>query len=319
MSGPVVVAGATGFVGRHLVQHLLAGGREVCCGTRDPERARRADPSRTWVGLDVERADGLVEALTGADALVYLVHQMGHGDPATLHAREVEAARRVLRAAERAGVRRIVYLGAPRPAGAPSHHLQARLDTGAELRSGAVSTLELRASMIVGAGSESWLMVRDLALRLPVMLLPSWLATRTQPIALADVVHALASAIDDPLEGSAAFDLPGPEVLSARQILERVAAVRGFRPVMIPVPVLTPRLSSHWIRLVTRADFGIARQLVDGMGSDLVAEGVGYWARMDRPPTPFDEAVRTALSEETDVPPAGQRFERWVQRVGRSA
>jgi uncharacterized protein YbjT (DUF2867 family) len=320
MSGRVVVAGASGFVGRRLVEHLVAAGTEVVCGSRDPASARARDPRRTWVPFDVDREEGLREALSGARALVYLVHQMAAGDHATLHAREVAAADRVSRACDDAGVARIVFLGAPAPAhGTPSHHLQARLDTGARLRAGRASCLELRASMIVGAGSESWTICRDLALRLPVMLLPRWLATRSQPIGIDDVVRALAHAIDDPHPTSAAFDLPGPEVLSARQILERVAASQGFRAVMVPVPVLTPRLSSHWLRLVTRADYAIARQLVDGLTEDLLADGTGYWARMGgAQPTPFDEAVRRALADEAGaLSPGARRLEAVVARLGR--
>jgi uncharacterized protein YbjT (DUF2867 family) len=322
MSGRVLVAGASGFVGRRLVDHLTAAGVDVVCGTRSVASARARDPRRRWVVFDVDRDEGLREALTGVRALVYLVHQMGTGDHADLHDREVAAAKRVSQAVDAAGVQRIVYLGAPAPqAGNLSHHLRARLDTGEQLRAGQSSCIELRASMIVGAGSESWTICRDLALRLPMMLLPRWLATRSQPIGIDDVVRALAAAIDDPLPASAAFDLPGPEALSARQILERVAALQGIRPLMIPVPVLTPSLSSHWLRLVTRADYGIARQLVDGLTSDLVSEGPGYWARMGGArPEPFDVAARRALAEDAAaLPLAAVRFERFVSLVARRA
>lgn len=314
MNGPIVVAGASGFVGRHVVQRLVEGGREVRRGTRRPEQATGAGPP--WVLLDVDTGAGLEAALAGADALVYLVHGLGTHGPDLL-AEEEAAARRVLAAAERAGARRIVYLGAPAPFSTPSPHLAARLRTGELLRSGKVSTIELRAAMIIGVGSASWQMCRDLALRLPVMILPRWLATRTQPIGIDDVVDAIVVAIDLPSEGSAAFDLPGPEVLDARQILERVAAQAGFRPAMVPVPVLTPRLSSWWLRFVTRADYDVARQLVDGLTSDLIAADEGFWRHMGgRSPTPFDEVVRRAIRGEG--PPAelsGRLWERAVRRL----
>ncbi|MEQ1572161.1 MAG: NAD(P)H-binding protein [Myxococcota bacterium] len=307
----IVVAGASGFVGRHLVRRLVDAGRPVRQGTR--AAGRPDEPGAPWVVFDVDSGDGLDLALTGADALVYLVHSLAHRGP-DLIAREEASAERVRSAAERAGVRRIVYLGGPWPAGEPSVHLRARLRTGEVLRAGSVSTVELRASMIVGAGSESWQMCRDLALRLPVMVLPRWLATRTQPIGIDDVGEALLAAIDLPLVGSAAFDLPGPEVLTARQILERIAARSGFRPVMVPVPVLTPRLSSWWLRFVTRADTGVARQLVDGLTSDLVAADEGFWRHLPgRSPTPFDEVVERALADEGPSP----RWERWARRLGR--
>ncbi len=302
MSGPIVVAGASGFVGRRLVARLRADGRELRLGSRHPERHGAG-----WVRLDVDTGEGLDDALHGADSLVFLVHGLSThaGD---LLAGEAATARRVLAAAERAGIRRIVYLGGPVPAGPPSTHLRARLETGEILRSGRVSTVELRAAMIVGAGGESWQMCRDLALRLPVMVLPRWLGTRSMPVGLDDAVRAIVAAVDLPLEGSGAFDLPGPEVLTARQILERVAAQVGFRPVMVPVPLLTPRLSSWWLRFVTRADVGVARQLVDGLTSDLVCDGPGIWAHLPEGPTPFDEVVRQALAEEGPAPSLGTRL-----------
>jgi uncharacterized protein YbjT (DUF2867 family) len=317
VSGPVVVAGASGFVGRHVVPRLLARGHEVRCGTRRP--AAQTDPSRQWVKLDVDTGAGLDDALRGVDALVFLVHGLAtHGED--LLASEEAAARRVLQAAERAGVRRIVYLGGPVPAGEPSPHLLARLRTGEILRSGSVSTIELRAAMIIGAGSESWQMCRDLALRLPIMVLPRWVATRSQPIGIDDVADAIVAAVDLDLPGSAAFDLPGPEVLTAREILERVSAQAGFRAVMVPVPVLTPRLSSWWLRFVTRANFGVARQLVDGLTSDLVAKDEGFWRHLPGRPTPFDEVVRRALAEEGPPESLGPRlWERAVRVVGRRA
>jgi uncharacterized protein YbjT (DUF2867 family) len=310
----VVVAGASGFVGRHAVARLRADGHTVRCGTRRPNTAKPQDGS--WVLLDVDRADTLDRALAGADALVYLVHQMAGGHTGDLLAQERAAADRVAAAAQRQGLRRIVYLGAPVPSGPPSPHLAARLVTGERLRAGPTPCLELRASMIIGAGSESWTMVRDLALRLPVMLLPRWLKTRTSPVGLRDVVRALAAAVVDPIEGSHAFDLPGPELLSARDILTRTAAIAGFRAVMVPVPVLTPSLSAHWLRLVTRADYDIARQLVDGLIFDLPGQGASYWSRMpEGAPTPLDDVIRAALDED-DVRGLGRYWERAAKWVG---
>ncbi len=313
----MVVAGASGFVGRRLVARLRAEGHTVRCGTRNVEAARPRDGS--WVRLDVDHPETLGPALAGADALVYLVHQMGGGHGADLTAREAASADAVASAASAAGLRRIVYLGGPKPVGEPSPHLAARLLTGERLRAGAVSCIELRAAMIIGAGSESWTMVRDLALRLPVMVLPAWLATRSAPVAIDDVIEALSAAVVDDLSGSAAFDLPGPELISAREILTRAASVRGIRPVMIPIPVLTPGLSSHWLRLVTRADYGVARQLVEGLASDLVPDPVGYWARMGgRSPTPLAVAMRQALEGDL-IEGKGRRWESVVGRLAMRA
>ena len=261
----VVVAGASGFIGRRLVPRLRADGHDVVCGSRNPE-GRAGGP---WVALDVDADGGLDGALAGADALVYLVHGLGAHAGSDLLAREIAAANRVRDAVDRSGCRRVVYLGGPAPAGPRSEHLEARTQTGEILRGGRASTIELRASMIIGDGSQSWWICRDLAFRLPAMILPRWTASRSAPIGVDDVIDALADAVVWPDTPSAAYDLPGPEVLSARQILERVAAQRGMAPRMVPVPWLSPSLSSHWLRFVTRADITLARQLVDGLTNDL--------------------------------------------------
>ena len=312
----VVVCGARGFVGQHLVQALTEHGHEVIGGSRSPERARDQFPRVCWVELDVERPKTLAKAFEGADAVVYLVHQMRSGSD-DLVAAERESAHGVREAAEAAGVQRIVYLGGPVPEGAPcSKHLDARRQTGEALRGGQVSTIELRAGMIIGAGSESWTIVRDLALRLPVMILPRWLATRSQPIFIDDVVKALVRAVEMEHPGSQWYDLPGPEVLSARAILERVAAVAGLSPVMMWVPVLTPSLSSHWIRLITRADYTVAKKLVMGLTHDLVAPDDGFWAlHPDLKRTPFDSAVAYALADEPLE--TMDEASRWIERLRR--
>lgn len=302
----MLIVGGTGFVGRHLGPALAARGWDVRIGSR-------RSPSCT---VDLDRPETLAPALAGCDAAVYLVHRMA--DPGDLADAERRNARAFRDAAERAGLRRVVYLGGPTPAGVPSEHLASRIATGEILRGGSVSTIELRAGMIVGEGSESWTICRDLALRLPVMLLPSWLGTRSQPIGIDDVVGALADALDDPHAGSAWFDLPGPETLTARAILERIAAIRGMRPVMVPVPVLTPRLSSAWLKLVTRADYRVARKLVEGLAHDLVSEGPSWWTHVGRAPEPFDDAARKALLSE-GTPDRGARWERLAARVARHA
>lgn len=307
--GQVLILGASGFVGRALRQRLDSEGVRVRCGSRSPGRQRATHDLEEWVRADVEGDVGLDEAMSGCTAVVYLVHLMdGGGD---LMSRERAAARNALAAAERSGVHRIVYLGGPAPAGEASVHLASRLETGRILRSSpAVSTIELRAAMIVGVGSESWQIVRDLALRLPGMILPSWLNTRSEPVSMTDVTAALTYAIDDAFEGSGWFDLPGPEVLSARQTLERVAAIAGRSPWMVDVPLLTPRLSSQWIRLFSSADYALARKLVDGLSTDLISKDGGYWPRMgeDQRMT-FEEAARKALEEEEAQSMAWKRWE----------
>jgi uncharacterized protein YbjT (DUF2867 family) len=309
----VVVAGASGFIGRRVVPRLRERGHEVVCGSRSPD----GRPGGPWVALDVDADGGLDDALRGADALVYLVHGLGvHGHG--LLEREIAAATRVRDAVDRAGCPRVVYLGGPAPRGERSEHLEARVRTGEILRSGRASTLELRASMIIGEGSQSWLICRDLAFRLPVMILPRWTASQSVPIGVDDVIDALVDAVEWPQVPSVAYDLPGPEPLTARQILERVAAQRGMAARMVPVPFLSPRLSSHWLRFVTRADITLARQLIDGLTNDLLPDGRSFWdERPGRAPTPFDEAVRRALAEEVPPGAVGRALEGVIRRLAR--
>ena len=293
----ILLTGATGFVGRHLYPDLVEAGFEVVCASRNPEAARRRFPDRGFRRLDVSDSDSVFAALEGCDAAIYLVHSMGDGTD--YEEAERRAAVTFRDAAEKQGVKRIVYLGGIRPSGKISKHLRSRLATGQALRGGVVSTIELQATMIVGAGSESWRIVRDLAARLPLMLLPKWLQSRSQPIAISDVAAALVHAVSMKHDSSEVFTLPGPEVLSAKEILLRTAELRGVRPLMFGVPIVTPRLSSYWIRLVTRGNRHIAEELVQGLTGDLLAEDRGYWSRMPHHRLlPFAKSAELALAGE---------------------
>ena len=289
--------GATGFVGRALVPALLAAGYEVRATTRDLTRARR-DVGATWVKCDVHDRADLDRALAGIDAVFFLVHAMGGGSHDYADA-ERRAALELREAAARAGVERVVYLGGVAPAADPSQHLKSRLLVGELLRAGAVPAIELRASMIIGEGSASWQIVRDLAMRLPAMLLPSWTRSRTCPIALEDVVAALLGALTIPLPTSAWYDIPGPDTVSGREILTTLAELRGRRVPSVPVPFLTVSLSSWWLKLVTRADFSLARELVLGFKGDLLPKDARYWTEIGYAPKwTFEAAARKALAAE---------------------
>jgi len=241
----------------------------------------------------------MTRALDGCGVAYYLVHSLAE-DSSALVEHETELAETFARAAERAGVERIVYLGATAPQGPPSDHLLSRLEAGRVLRSGPVATLELRAGMIVGYGSASWQIVRDLAARLPAMVLPRWLHSRSEPVAIDDVIVALATGARVPLGESQSFDLPGPEIMSYRDTLMRTARLLGHRRVaVIDVPVLSPMLSAQWIRLVTMADWSVAQALVLGLTSDLLARGDDYWQLIGHYPLDFQQAARLALQEET--------------------
>jgi uncharacterized protein YbjT (DUF2867 family) len=301
----ILLTGATGFVGKAVRPALAAQGWRIRCLTRDAARARMREPALDWVQGDVADFASCAQALAGCQAALYLVHGIGEG--ANYHRHEVAAATTFSRAAAAGGVERIVYLGGVAPASSGSEHLRSRLEVGEALRAGAVKTIELRASMIVGQGSLSWLIVRDLAARLPIMVLPQWLRSRTQPVAIDDVVIALVRALELPLEAAACYDLPGPLTLSGRQILEETARVLGLEhPRMIEIPLLSPRLSSLWVRFVTRAKWSVAREVVIGLTGDLLARDDRLWRMIDHPNRmTFAEAARAALAAERRQRPAG--------------
>ncbi len=310
----VLLTGATGFVGRRLAPALAADGQRVACVSRDAESAAERWPDRTWVEADLSSPRDLMRVLAGRKIAYYLVHSIGQGTPGGLTRREEALAGLFTVAARRAGVERIVYLGGIAPRGRPLSHLRSRLAVGRRLRQGQVPVVELRAAMIVGYGSTSWLMVRDLAARLPFMVLPGWLESRSQPVAIDDAVAALVAAAHLPLEDSVSFDLPGPELLSGREILERTAALLGHRHLtIVEVPVLSPRLSALWVRLVTRANWPVARELVAGLEHDLIARNADYWRLIGHPKlVSFDEAAWQALDSEQrygQMGPAGRAVE----------
>jgi uncharacterized protein YbjT (DUF2867 family) len=294
----LLLTGATGFVGRAVGPALAREGWRVRGLTRDLARARNHEPTIDWVQGDLSDSACCARAVEGCQAALYLVHEIGEGPQ--YHRQEVRAARTFAAAAAAAGVERIVYLGGVSPTGAGSEHLRSRLDVGEALRVGPVRTLELRASMIVGRGSLSWVIVRDLAARLPVMVLPQWLKSRTQPVAIADVVTALVRALDLPLLKSAWFDLPGPVTLSGKEILAETAQVMGLpRPRMVEVRLLSPRLSSLWVRFVTRARWSVAREVVIGLTEDLLARDDRFWQLIGHPHRlSFAEAAKLALLAE---------------------
>lgn len=313
----VLLTGATGFIGRRVFPALREASWEVICASRDADERAKREPERTWVHFDVQEPSTVESAVQGADAVLYLIHSMAQaGD---FEVKERAAAETVRSAAERAEVKRIVYLGGVAPAGEASKHLRSRMLTGEILRSGRVPTVELRAGMIIGAGGQSWQMVRDLSARLPFMILPRWLQNRSQPVAVADVVFALVHSLELPPDIGGVFDVPGPETLTGEELLKRIAALLGRRPYTLRVPLLTPRLSSYWLKLITRADFGIAQQLVEGLTSDLLAQDPTFWSLAPgRVPTALDVAARTALREEQGTLSAGTRLLEWgLQHLAR--
>lgn len=317
----ILLTGATGFVGGRLYEPLRAEGYRVVCASRDPERARRRSPEREWVRLDVADDELLSRALEGCRAAYYLVHGMAEGSG--FRDREIDAAEHFAARAAVAGLERVIYLGGMEPRGRRSEHLRSRLDVGQALRTAPVKALELRASMIIGHKSLSWLVVRDLAARLPAMVLPKWLSSRTEPVGIDDVIVALVRALDFDLASSASFDIPGPEVMTGREILERTAKVMNrAEPVVLELPMLHPWLASQWLRFVTRADFRVARHVVQGLSRDILSRDDHYWHAIGHPHRQsFEEAARIALAEEQaegEVPGAWGRIERGVEKYWHS-
>ena len=293
----ILVTGGTGFVGQALVRALVDAGHEVRATTRDLERVTNA-AGVDWVRCDVNDRTDLERAAQGIDVAYFLVHGMGSGQR-DYASKERRAAAQFAEVAARAKLKRIIYLGGVAPVAKPSEHLKSRLEVGEILRAGSVPTLELRASMIIGNGSASWQIVRDLAMRLPAMLLPSWTASRTCPVAIEDVTVALVRGLELPMPASAWYDIPGPEVLSGREILVRLAALRGRRVPSLRVPFLSVSLSSWWLKLVTRTDFSLARELVLGFTDDLLPRDARYWKEIDyQPQWTFDRTARAALQQE---------------------
>ena len=294
----ILLTGATGFVGSHLRVALAAAGHTIRCATRSPEEARSKAPDLTWVAADLMQPETLGPALAGCEAAVFLVHAMGTGHEDDYPAREKDSAEAFAAAAARAGVKRIVYLGGVVPTTSASRHLRSRQRTGEILRAGTVETIELRAAMVIGAGSTSWIMVRDLARRLPAMVLPRWLRNTSFPIAIEDVVRGLVAALSLPAGASRIYELPGRERLTHKDMLVRTAAAMGHRPFLLSVPILTPRLSSYWIALVTRTSLAMAKELVEGVRSNLEPTGTSLWDEIHQEPMPIDEAIRRALNDE---------------------
>ncbi|MBA2461224.1 MAG: NAD(P)H-binding protein [Actinobacteria bacterium] len=285
----VTVFGATGVIGQALLP-VLAEKHEVVAvsrGARDPGAGIH------WVEADVASGEGVGDALEGAAVAYYLVHSLGARD---FERRDREAAANVSREAARAGVGQIVYLGGlggdDRDA---SPHLRSRHESGEHLASDGVPVTTLRAAMVVGKGSAAFETILGLVRRLPIMITPSWVSTPTQPIALADVVRYLAGVAANGAALGKGFDVGGPEVMTYRQMIERIAALLGKRPRILEVPVLTPALSALWLELVTPVNASVARPLIEGLRNPTVAREERLGKLLPFELTAFDEAVRHAL------------------------
>lgn len=288
----VLVAGATGFVGTRLSSALTEAGHDVVALTRRPQEYEGPGSA---AGGDVSDEDALSSALSGCDAAYYLVHSL---DSADFAERDAEGARAFGRAAKECEVGRIIYLSGLGADGDDlSAHLRSRQEVEELLGEAGVPVTAIRAGVIIGNEGLSWELMRELVNHLPVMITPKWVRTKAQPVAIIDVVRYLIAALNLPETAGKTYEIGGPEIMTYETAMHRVARV-GKRPLlMIPVPLLTPKLSSRWLALVTSVDLQTARTLVESMSNEVIVSDNALERLVDWSPTPFDEAVRQALAE----------------------
>ena len=297
MRGIVLLTGATGYVGGRLLMALEERQEPIRCLARRPEvLTSRVRASTSVVGGDVFDSATLGPALANVHTAFYLLHSMDA--PGEFARRDREAAASFGSAAKTAGVRRIIYLGGLGRGPGLSEHLASRQEVGRVLAESGVPTIELRASIIIGSGSRSFEMVRALVERLPVMVTPRWVSTRAQPIAIEDVIAYLVAALDAPAEVEGVFEIGGADVVSYREIMREYARQRRLRRWLIPVPVLTPRLSSRWLRLVTPLHAAVGRALIDGVRNETVVVDDRARRQFGVRPIGFAEAIARALRNE---------------------
>ena len=283
----VTVFGATGVVGQALLPLLAE--HDVTAVSRKA----RDEPDVRYVVADAATGKGVAPALERADVVYYLVHSLGGRD---YEQRDRAAAETVAQEAASAGVQQIVYLGGlggDDPDASP--HLRSRRETGERLASAGIPVTTLRAAMIVGKGSAAFETILALIKRLPVMVTPSWVSTPTQPIALDDVARYLAGVCGNEAAFGDGYDVGGPEVMTYRQMIERIAGLLGRKPTIIEVPVLTPYLSSLWLNLVTPVSAAVSRPLVEGLRVPTIAREERIRNLLPLELTPFDEAARRSL------------------------
>jgi uncharacterized protein YbjT (DUF2867 family) len=292
----IAVLGASGTVGRALVP-LLAEEHDVLAVSRRPPTDGRGIE---WQAADATDGPSLRRVLARVDVVYYLVHSLGTSD---FEERDRLAAKTTAREAERAGVRQLIYLGGLGDTAADlSRHLRSRAETADILASGGVPVTTLRAAMVIGPGSAAFETIIALVERLPAMICPRWVSTPTQPIALADIAAYLAAAAGREEMLGRRFDAGGPDVMTYREMIEGIARIRGRRPLIVEVPVLTPRLSSYWLVLVTPVQSHVARPLIEGLRNATVARDESLRELVPLPLTPFDDAARVALDGRLAAP-----------------
>jgi uncharacterized protein YbjT (DUF2867 family) len=302
--GKILLTGATGFVGGRLLHALTGHGMEVRCLVRSPERLRERLLPEEEVEIvtgDLLKAETLDTVLDGIEVAYYMVHSMGGrtiGENKVFAKRDRNAARNFVEAADRAGLARIIYLGGLGETGDQlSKHLASRQEVAEILSSGRAQTTELRAPNIMGAGGAPFEMLRSLVERLPIMVCPRWIETRAQPIDIRDMVRYLVGCLREPATTGQSLDVGGPEILSYRDMMEIYARVRGLKRLIITVPVLTPRLSTYWVNMVTPVPSGIVNPLVEGLRNEVICRDNRIHELIPIELTTFEQSICNALQE----------------------
>lgn len=285
----IAIAGGSGFIGSALASHLINDGHDVTVLTRRPHQYSGAGSA---VKADIDDASSLFPALEHRDVAYYLVHSLAGPDFAE---RDRKGAQAFADAAQRANLAQVIYLGGLGDDSADlSDHLRSRREVEGIFMA-STPTTALRAGIVIGHGSISWEILRQLVTRLPVMITPRWVETRTQPIALADALFDLAGVLGKTDMIGQSYDIGGPEPLTYRRMMLTVSRIMHLRRVIVPVPLLSPRLSSHWLRLITDVDLTTARALVDSMTNEVVVRDPRINELLDHQPMAFEDAVRAAL------------------------
>ncbi|HEY3308266.1 MAG TPA: NAD(P)H-binding protein [Desulfuromonadaceae bacterium] len=296
--GKVLVTGTTGFIGRRLTRALVEQGYNIRCMIRK-------ETADLPAGAEIVQADlldrtSLAAAMEDVDTAFYLVHAMAAGR-AGFERRDRKAAENFVAAAEKAKIRRVIYLGGLGETGDNlSEHLKSRLEVADILRSGKFATTFLRAAVIIGAGGASYELVKGLVERLPVMITPRWVSTRCQPIAVKDVISYLVGCLADERTAGRVFDIGGPEIMTYREMMVRFAALIGRRLLIVPVPVLTPKLSSYWVGLFSPVSPSVSMPLIEGLSNEVICRESGIRDLIPLRLTPYQEALKQALAEKKE-------------------
>jgi uncharacterized protein YbjT (DUF2867 family) len=305
----VLLTGATGFVGGRLLKAFVDGGTAVRCLVRSAGRFRYGSLAEGLVEIvqgDLLTPESLDKALDGMEVAYYLVHSMGGrtiGENKAFAERDRRAARNFIEAADRAGVQRIIYLGGLGELGDHlSKHLASRQEVAEILQSGKAKTTVLRAPNIMGAGGAPFEMLRYLVERLPVMVCPRWIETRCQPIDIQDMVAYLIGCLREPKTEGLSLDVGGPDIVTYRTMMEIYARVRGLKRLIITVPVLTPKLSTFWVNLMTPVPSGVVNPLVEGLRNEVICRDNRIRELIPIPLTPLEVSICNALQEIAEGP-----------------